>query len=184
MSGYCIRELERAITPGIVGFQRRVSRQNQGGDPIHRKGSVIKKSTFAKQLTISSDWFKKKPTNKSNFRVKSWGKHPIPEVRDNRSPSAPFFVPRTPGGGLASQLKKVEVDINRLSSQKVKIVEEGGVTLKDLLCNPAPRKEKTCIREHCQVCRFEGSKGGCKVRSVCYAEVCLDCEKKGEKWTY
>ena len=42
-SGYCLEEIERAVTPGLVGFQRRVTRQSEGGDPIHRKGSVIKK---------------------------------------------------------------------------------------------------------------------------------------------
>ena len=83
-----------------------------------------------------------------------------------------------------TQLKKVESDLNEFTSQKVKIVEEGRVSLKDLLTNPAPNKEVTCVREKCQVCRFKGSKGGCKVRSVCYAAVCLDCQKGGQAWTY
>ena len=34
-SGYGKDEIEKAITPGIVGFERRVRRQEEGGTPIH-----------------------------------------------------------------------------------------------------------------------------------------------------
>ena len=47
-SGYCMDELKNFITPGIVGFERRVSRELQGGAPLHRLGKDIKRSIFRK----------------------------------------------------------------------------------------------------------------------------------------
>ena len=96
----CIDEIERAVTPGLVGFKRRVIRQSEGGAPVHRRGSVIKKSTFVKKLTISTDWYKKSSSKVKPARTKSWGKHVIKSQISSQSPTAPIFVSRTPGGGL------------------------------------------------------------------------------------
>ena len=63
------------------------------------------------------------------------------------------MTPRTPGGGLVTLLKKKEYEINMFSSQRVKIVEEGGVTLESLLVRSDPNKEINCVRDKCQICQ-------------------------------
>ena len=73
MSGYSLLELERYITPGLVGFIRRVKREQEGGVPVHRKGDIIKKSTFRKNLTIQVDWFKKQKSKSKSDLPKYWG---------------------------------------------------------------------------------------------------------------
>ena len=51
-SGYNDNEIKKFATDGIVDYVRRVKREEEGGDPIHRDKVDIKKSTYSKKLTI------------------------------------------------------------------------------------------------------------------------------------
>ena len=58
-SGYCTDEIERFTTPGLWGYERRAERELSGGQPVHRKGQMIRKSTDDKKLRINKTWFQK-----------------------------------------------------------------------------------------------------------------------------
>ena len=69
-SGYNDNEIKKFATDGIVDYVRRVKREEEGGDPVHRDKVDIKKSTYSKKLTIKTNWYKKE--NKG-YRIKKWG---------------------------------------------------------------------------------------------------------------
>ena len=138
-------------------------------------------------MTVKGDWFKKQPQNQTPIESGSGrGRRASRKSQHTevKPPSAPLFVPRTPGGRLISLLKQQEENLNRFSSQRIKLTEEGGTTLEKLLIIPEPNKPVECIRSQCQVCRFPDNKGGCDRRSVCYVRTCLECESNGEPHKY
>ena len=95
-----------------------------------------------------------------------------------------MFVSRTPGGKLLAELKTVENNLAKVGNRRIKLVEEGGKTLANLLVKPNPLKPKLCSRGDCQVCLFVGSKGGCMQRSSCYVNTCLVCKSRGKMYQY
>ena len=187
-SGYSWSDIEKYCTPGIVGYERRVKREGEGGTPIHRIGATIRKGTDLKKLTIKTDWYTKKTENNGmKYKISKWGNKKISNDKIGCSrdpPSAPLFVPRTPGGALATRLKKIETSLNQVGIKKIKIIEEGGTTLESLLIKKSPMKEKLCERSNCQICNFEGSKGKCALRGVTYTDTCLECERMGYNAKY
>ena len=114
--------------PGLVGYERRVRRQEAGGTPIHRPGKVIKSGTQIKKINSKTNWYKQVGKTK-DYKVKSWGLRKVPKNKigcSNNPPSAPIFVQRTVGGTLVKQLRRIEQDLNKIGERRVKIMEEGG----------------------------------------------------------
>ena len=82
----------------------------------------------------------------------------------SKPPSAPIFLPRTPGGGvLARRVKEIEANLNKVGMRKVKVVEEGGRQTQDMLVIKNPLRERLCDTLDCQVCHFSNSKGDAEV---------------------
>ena len=44
-----------------------------------------------------------------------------------------LFVTPTPGGALAKELRKREEELNKNNQERIKIVEKGGLKMKDIL---------------------------------------------------
>ena len=74
--------------------------------------------------------------------------------------------------------------MNQSGNRKVKLVEEGGQTVADLLVKKNPFTSPHCNRGNCQICLFEGSKGLCQIRSITYSNTCLKCEERGISFKY
>ena len=49
-----------------------------------------------------------------------------------------------------------EGELNKTSKRRVKVVEEGGNTLTQLLFKSDPWADRGCKREKCQACKVEG----------------------------
>ena len=64
----------------------------------------------------------------------------------------------TPGGELAKQMQQV-LDRNK-GPVKVKIQEQGGIKVKNLLQKPNPSKTLGCDNEDCLACKHGRGKGG------------------------
>ena len=180
-SGYEEKEIKRFEVNGIIGFERRVKREQEGGEAVHRDKTQIQKGTFKKKLTIKKTWYKGK--KKGEKVMKIWGMKKI--VRNhqgclNSPPSAPIFVPRTSGGGgLVRRLREIEKKLNRVGDRRVKVVEEVGKTIQDILVKSNPLGEATCEAGDCQVCTFADSRGKCRSKSVVYSSTCTLCENQG-----
>ena len=85
-----------------------------------------------------------------------------------------LFVPCTPDGKLMKSYQK-EVEKSGL---KIKIVEQGGTKLKDLLHRKDPFKTSSCNREECFVCSSEGN-GNCRKDNITYSITCTEeCRQK------
>ena len=55
-----------------------------------------------------------------------------------------MFVPPTPGGALAKELKKREEELNRGSENRIKIVEKGGVKVENIWNKKDPFEKAKC----------------------------------------
>ena len=69
---------------------------------------------------------------------------------------------------------------------KIKFVEKGGVSLKDILCKNNPWGNNKCEREKWLCCpyRKDGKGGTCRREGVVYTIVCTKCEQEGKKAEY
>ena len=55
-----------------------------------------------------------------------------------------LFVPVTKGGKLVKEMKQRELEINRFSTERIKIVEGGGVQMKNLMVKKNPFPSTKC----------------------------------------
>ena len=96
-----------------------------------------------------------------------------------------MFVPRTPGGELVRRLREAEVELSKITGEKIKLVERSGKMLKRILRTTNPTQE-SCSRQDCLPCNEaeEGGVGQCKLRNITYQTSCLDCLAQGKKVTY
>ena len=142
---------------------RRVKREEKGGEPVHWDKVNIKKSTYSKKLAIKRNWYKKE--NKG-YRIRKWGNKVISDKKmgcTSDPPNALIFLPKTPRGVLARRIKEIEANLNKVGMRKVKVVEEGGRQIQDMLVIKNPLGERLCDKLDCQVCQFSNSKGGAGV---------------------
>ena len=96
--------------------------------------------------------------------------------------SSVLFVPPTPGGGLASELRKREAELNNQSGERIKIVEKGGTKIKDILASKIP--VETCTQKSCPLCteskhvqpNTEEARYPCNTNNVGYRWRCVNCQ--------
>ena len=92
-----------------------------------------------------------------------------------------MFCPYTPGGELARKLRKVDTDVEKLTGYKIKIIEEAGEKVMDILHSSNPWRGKDCGGTNCWLCMTKEMTGKQKTqdymkRSLVYktwGETCL-----------
>ena len=86
-----------------------------------------------------------------------------------------LFVPPTPGSGLAKAMR-------------IKILEKGGVKLKNLVVKSNPFKTDECLNKRCPVCKStsvtdpvdkDQFRVSCRTPGVVYEFVCQKCLESG-----
>ena len=95
-----------------------------------------------------------------------------------------LFVVPTPGGVLASELRKREADLNKHSDERIKIVEKGGLKVKDILNSKNSAKKSQCSKETCPLCKDstfvrvnpEKHQLPCNTNNIGYRWRCLKCK--------
>ena len=91
-----------------------------------------------------------------------------------------MFVPATPGGELARQLQEGE-DKDKLGTKerRIKFVEIGGETVKDMLCRNNPWGKYKCGRDECMICpEAKDNQGGeCRQEGAVYRIQCVICSR-------
>ena len=96
-------------------------------------------------------------------------------------------MPVTKGGTLATELRKQEAEINKSSKQRIKIVEDGGVKIKDFLVCKDPFPTLKCKKKKCIICEseiHENLKFPCNSNNVGYQLECETCIGKGKTMVY
>ena len=94
---------------------------------------------------------------------------------------APIFVPATPGGELAKELKEI-ADKEAVAGMKFKIVETGGTAVKYKVQSSNPTATPGCPFNDCMACKHgRGGGGMCLQSNVQYQLECRMCtdEEKG-----
>ena len=94
-----------------------------------------------------------------------------------------LFVPVTKGGILAKELRKREEEINRFSKERIKVVEDGGIKMKDFLVEKDPFPKLKCDKKKCLICGSEASehlKISCNSNNVGYKLECDTCFENGQ----
>ena len=97
-----------------------------------------------------------------------------------------LFVTPTPGGVLAKQLQKREEELNRNTEERIKIVEKGGLKIKDILGSKNPFKTLSCNEKTCPLCteseyvhiQSEERKISCRTNNVGYRWRCVTCKER------
>ena len=109
----------------------------------------------------------------------------------NRGPvkySSVVFIPATPGGILAKQMREREQIVGKNSKFRIKIVEKGGKKLKDLLIKKDPFPSIPCTESFCPFCHETShteksekpTKIPCDTLNVGYRWTCTNCKKTYE----
>ena len=90
----------------------------------------------------------------------------------------------TQGGVLASELRKREADLNKHSDERIKIVEKGGLKVKDIL--NVKNSVNKCSKQACPLCTDstfvkvnpEKNQLPCNTTNIGYRWHCLNCQEK------
>ena len=98
-----------------------------------------------------------------------------------------LFVTPTPGEVLAKEIRKRLEEINKNEAEKIKIVEKGGLKMRNVLGSKNPFKKEKCIQQTCPLCNSstyietnkDDIKIACNTHNVGYKWVCLTCQDKG-----
>ena len=146
-------------------MERKKARRKRTGEKFHRKAKTTLHTGTRKKLTGKSSWFKIKPRDEEEERMKKKEYAERIESEDEREknqksgmeskkkdPKAVIFVPFTPGSALAKELREVEEMLEKLSGTRFKIVERAGIQLQRVISRTNPWAGSDCQREDCMVC--------------------------------
>ena len=167
--------------------------KNSGYSEKYRK-EILNSANKAFQKIIEDDKSNKKPM----YRCRNWKKEERNEAKFikkrnwwNRNPlinyKSVLFVPPTPGGALAKEMRKREEELNKLNKERIKIVEKGGIQMKQILTSKNPFQKEKCKEKWCPLCNESknvecepkpNSKLLCRTNNVGYRWVCLTCKSR------
>ena len=181
-SGYSRSQSRLILMAGLKGYEARRLRADQGGIPLHRSKHQTQQGRAVRKMMEKANWYKvtKRDQPRETEQTHSGPSTKRVQPRSNTvQPSTVMFVPRTPGGKLLSQLKEVEENISRVTKRKVRLLEETGSKMRELLCRSDPWEGEPCGRPKCATCSTEwGKQGACRTRSVVYENLCIPCREK------
>ena len=146
-SGYSERIRYEIISAAVVGYERQCDRADRGITPLHRPRSFDRPARVRKKLMTKTSWY--------------------------RPADAVGFFPATPKGELAQRIQKIVSEEAARLNLRVKVIEQGGVSLKQQLV----RTDLTqCFWPECYLCEG-GEKGGSHTRrGAVYIGTCTLCQ--------
>ena len=197
-SGYTGAQATKIITAGLKGYESALKREREGKAKIHTSAASGAKKRYRKKLLNKTNWYKQKVEKSeekvtSRFRLKEKNvpvSHEHTVARRNKGEVKKFpvttvlFVAQTPGGVLASRLREAEAKLAQVTGWKVKVVEKGGTTLKQLLHKSNPWAGGYCGRENCLPCKSGDAESDCFKRNILYESSCTQCKELGVERVY
>ena len=169
-SGYSEQFRLEVLKSAKSAFQKMIDNDKNGSKPLYRNRAQILEDRRSKNIG-KQNWWKKKDTKFKTI----------------------LFVPPTPGSSLAKQIRKREEELNQHSKFRIKVVERGGVKLKDLLVRKNPFKTQECHRKLCPFCKptkhsdpasLNSYRVPCSASGVGYEISCKACQSSNVKATY
>ena len=193
-SGYCRKEAREVIVSGVKGHKkRRAARMRQAGGKCYRKAASTLKSRCKKKLTAKTTWYKQKRQKEKaawdEEDEEEWKREERlveKEIQGSTKVKAVIFVPQTKGSRLAKSLREKELELEKLSGWRFKIVERAGEKLENILHQSNPWSGQDCERKGCLMCKTKAETGkntrqNCSKRNVLYETWCETCLKVEEE---
>ena len=165
-SGYSVKYRAEILDSSLKAFEQMVEDDIKGIKPLYRgRDWNVKERKKAKQ-DKKLNWYKK-TGNQPEFKTV-------------------LFVPVTKGGTLAKEMKQREEEINKFSKERIKIIEDGGIKLKNMLVNKNPFKVEKCEQIKCALCKENSTKSNipCNSNNVGYRFQCDTCQDRGQTKIY
>ena len=175
-SGHSMKYRKQILDSALNGFEKMLLEDKNGTKPLFRNRNWNLKERTEQKNTKKSNWFnnhKKEENQKSDIVYKSV-----------------LFVPPTPKGELAKQLKQREAELNKNSKERIKIVEKSGLKMEDKLVKKDPFPAEKCVGkdlEKCMVCQSAGDSTNqisCRKNNVGYGLQCHTCEDRNVEKVY
>ena len=160
VSGHTENHRKEAIQCGDVGYERMVERDAKGQTPLYRSRIWNKEERRKKKLMKKIAWYRPQDTV--------------------------IFVPTTPNGELAMNVRKVVQEEGRRINVKVTVVETAGTSLGQKLVRTDLAANKPCRQQDCLLCiTGEGNSSTSHHRSgALYKGSCKLCEKNDLRAEY
>ena len=162
-SGYDEVYRGEIISDAVIGYERQVAASERGEKPLYRPREWRKEERQERKLLSKAAWF--------------------------RTADSVSFIPATPGGELASEMRKVLEEEGKRLSMNIRVIEKSGTKLKNELFKPDLRAGEPCGIPNCimdMVRDEEGGQRGCchHKAGALYKAVCTLCEKEGTTAEY
>ena len=154
----------------------------EGGAPVHRMKHSTQKGRDIRKLVQKNSWFKSRPSAPGDpTHAQGAGAHggggggagsrPSTNRNHSQEPVTVLFVPRTPEGRLVQILRSVEQSLSAVNKKSVRVIEEAGQKLVELLCKGDPWEKVHCARADCTTCASSwGKMGSCRTKNMVYAK--------------
>ena len=118
-------------------------RRNGPFKPRDMGSKVIRLNKLIRDLSGKEDWFQQNPEDEKPREpmvrtVKRQTRNIVRKEEDLRKTIAVMSVPKTPGGCLARDLRRIEASLRAVCTTKVKISEKVGRTLRQALFKADP----------------------------------------------
>ena len=150
-AGYDQKYKKNTLVNALRIFDKMVLEDSQGVRPLHRP----------------KKWQEKERSDSKRKKKNSWS--------TKGGCIAPIFVPATPNGELAKEMKAL-ADVEAIPGMKFKIIESGGRTVKQEVQRSNPTATPGCDHGDCLACVDGRGKGGnCQKSNVQYEMECLLC---------
>ena len=170
---------------GLRGYNSMVRVEESGGRKVNRARWDGEKERRYKKMAAKTSWYRKKKRKGGNSWVKGNGEKKRGKEEESDI-EAVLFVPHTPGGLLAKLLQEEDDRFRRGTEMKrIKMVERGGKSIKEIFATTNPWARDGCSREDCLPCMGERGRGGdCQKENICYRVFCLECGLANVKAEY
>ena len=165
-SGYSIEYRKQILCSAQKAFEEMIKNDKEGIKPLFRGREWNIKERKQQKENNKLNWYKNGGKNPNQVEYKSV-----------------LFVPVTKGGALARELKKREEEVNKYCNERIKIIEDGGIKLKDFLVKKDPFPNAKCQKKKCMICSSETTdsvKIPCNSNNIGYQLKCDTCITKNK----
>ena len=161
--GYGQKFRKEVLDSALSAFEKMEEEDKNGIKPLYR----------------SAQWEKLERIERKNHKKLNWWRSTKGQVDYNSL----LFVPPTPGGELLKELEKREIELNKNSDDRIKMIETGGIKMETMLSNKNPFKRKKCEEKVCPLCQTDKNEKServipCNTNNVGYQWICETCEKR------
>ena len=127
-SGYNQKYRMEIVNSAMKAFKSMLEDNEIGKKPLYRSRNWNREERAISKEHKKQNWWKNNP--KSNFK-------------------SVLFVPPTPGGVLAKEMQKREGELNKFSNERIKIVEGGGIQVRNILTTKNPFQDDEKCSQKC-----------------------------------